>query len=330
MTLEHSATPNLRRRPRRLRALAGVRSLVRETRVTRDDLIMPLFVCPGKGVRTEIGAMPGQYQMSVDMLLEECRELVGLGIPGIILFGIPDSKDAVGSQGYAAGGIVPTALRALKEAQLDLVLTADVCLCEYTDHGHCGIVRDGVVINDETVQLLARASLTYAQAGVDVIAPSDMMDGRVAGIRTALDGGGYTHVPIMAYSAKYSSAFYGPFREAAGSAPQFGDRRGYQMDPANSREALREIELDLEEGADIIMVKPALAYLDILQQARARFDVPLAAYSVSGEYAMVHAAAERGWVDGARIRDEMLLSIKRAGADIILTYFAKDVAATLQ
>jgi porphobilinogen synthase len=304
--------------------------MVRETRLAREDLILPLFVCPGTGARREIDAMPGNYQMSVDVLLEECREVAGLGIPAVILFGIPPYKDAAGRSGYDPAGIVPQALRALKEALgKDLVLIADVCLCEYTDHGHCGVIRDGEVVNDQTVELLVREALVYAEAGADIIAPSDMMDGRVGQIRRALDQKGFVHVPIMAYAAKFASAFYGPFREAAGSAPQFGDRCGYQMDPANVREALREVELDLEEGADIVMVKPALAYMDVIRAVRERFDAPLAAYSVSGEFAMIKAAAARGWIDEARIRDEALLSIKRAGADLILTYFAKDVANTL-
>ncbi|MBT4499738.1 MAG: porphobilinogen synthase [Gemmatimonadetes bacterium] len=317
------------RRPRRLRGSALLRDMVRETRLCREDLIMPLFVCPGQGVKQEIGAMPGNYQMSVDFLVEECRQIADLGIPAVILFGIPPFKDPVGSSGYDPDGVVPTAFRAIKEAEIDLVLIADVCLCEYTDHGHCGVIRDGEVVNDETVELLVRESLVYAESGADIIAPSDMMDGRIGQIRRGLDAKGFLQTPIMAYAAKYSSAFYGPFREAAESAPQFGDRRGYQMDPANAREALREIELDLEEGADFIMVKPALAYLDIIRAAREFIHVPLAAYNVSGEFSLIKAAAEKGWVDEARIRDEVLLSIKRAGADLILTYFAKDVARSL-
>jgi porphobilinogen synthase len=317
-------------RPRRLRNLARLRDMVRETILTRDDLILPLFVCPGQGVRREIGAMPGHYQMSVDVLVEEGRQIVDLGIPAIILFGIPPHKDAQGTGGYDPQGVVPQALRALKEAQLDLVLIADVCLCEYTDHGHCGLIDERGVANDPTVELLVKAALVYAQAGADIIAPSDMMDGRVGQIRQALDRGGFAHLPLMAYAAKFASGFYGPFREAAGSTPQFGDRRGYQMDPANAREALREIALDLEEGADIVMIKPALAYLDIVRAARERFAEPLAAYNVSGEYAMVKAAARQGWIDEARIRDEILLGIKRAGADLIITYFAKDVARSLR
>jgi len=318
-----------RPRLRRLRALPRLRDLVRETRLHRDDLIQPLFVCPGAGVRMEIGALPGQYRLSVDQAVEECRALADLGVPGVILFGIPERKDPQGSEAYAADGIVARALRALAAADTGVLLVADVCLCEYTDHGHCGVVDKGKVVNDATVELLARAAVTYAAAGAHIVAPSDMMDGRVRRLREALDAAGYEDLPIMSYAAKYASAFYGPFREAAGSVPRFGDRRTHQMDPGNAREALREIRQDLAEGADIVMVKPALAYLDVLRAARAAFDVPLAAYNVSGEYAMVRAAAERGWIDGARVRDEILLSIKRAGADIIITYFAKEVAATL-
>ncbi len=316
-------------RPRRLRANPLVRRMVRETQLCREDLILPLFVCPGGGVRREISSMPGNFQLSVDELVEECRQVADLGIPAVILFGIPPHKDAVGSSGYDPQGIVPQALRALRAAKLDLVLIADVCLCEYTDHGHCGVLRGEEVVNDATVELLGREALVYAQAGADIIAPSDMMDGRVGHLRRVLDREGFAQVPIMAYAAKFASGFYGPFREAAESTPQFGDRRGYQMDPANAREALREIELDLREGADMIIVKPALAYLDIIRAAREQFQVPVAAYNVSGEYSMVKAAAAQGWIDEVRIRDEILLGIKRAGADLILTYFAKDVAAVL-
>ncbi len=316
-------------RPRRLRQNALIRSMARETHLRRDDLILPLFVCPGEGVRRPIEAMPGHFQLSVDELVKECRTVADLGIPAVILFGIPPEKDPVGSGGYDPAGIVPMALRALKGSKLELLLIADVCLCEYTDHGHCGLLDGDEVDNDRTVELLARESVVYADAGADVIAPSDMMDGRVGVIRQELDRHDHQAVPIMAYAAKYASAFYGPFREAAGSTPQFGDRRGYQMDPANVREAMREIELDLEEGADMAIVKPALAYLDVLREARDRFDAPLAAYNVSGEFSMIKAAAQRGWVDEVRIRDEVLLSIKRAGADMILTYFAKEVAPSL-
>ena len=316
-------------RPRRLRSNPLLRRMVRETQVRREDLILPLFVCPGSGVRREISSMPGNFQLSIDQLVEECRQVAGLGIPGIILFGLPPHKDAVGSSGYDPQGIVPQALRALKEAQLELVLIADVCLCEYTDHGHCGVLHGEEVANDPTVELLGREALVYAQSGADIIAPSDMMDGRVGHIRRVLDTQGFSHLPIMAYAAKFASGFYGPFREAAESTPQFGDRQGYQMDPANAREALREIELDLREGADMIMVKPALAYLDIIRAARERYQVPVAAYNVSGEFSMVKAAAQLGWIDEVRVRDEILLAIKRAGADLILTYFAKDVARAL-
>ena len=316
-------------RPRRLRSSHLIRGLVRETHLRREDLILPLFVCPGEGVRREITSMPGTAQMSVDVLVEECRTVADLGIPAVILFGIPPQKDASGTGGYSRDGIVPTAIGAIGAADLDLLIIVDMCLCEYTDHGHCGLLKDGDVDNDATVDLLVRQALCFADAGADMVAPSDMMDGRVGSIRQALDQAGYAAMPIMSYAAKYASAFYGPFREAAESAPQFGDRRSYQMDPPNAREAMREIELDLAEGADAIMVKPALAYLDILREARRRFDVPLAAYNVSGEYAMIKAAAERGWIDEVRVRDEVLVSIKRAGADMILTYFAKDVARTL-
>ena len=303
--------------------------MVRETILRRTDLIMPLFVCPGAGQQRPIAAMPGNAQLSVDVLVDECKELADLGVPGVIIFGIPPQKDAAGSAGYDPDGTVAQALRALKEAQVDITVMADVCLCEYTDHGHCGVLDGHTVLNDETVALLAKTSVVYAEAGADVIAPSDMMDGRVGQIRKALDGAGYDTLPIMSYSAKYASAFYGPFREAAESAPRFGDRRSYQMDGANRREAMLEIELDIREGADIVMVKPALAYLDVLRDARDRFDVPLAAYNVSGEFSMIKAAAAQGWIDEVAVRDEVLLSIKRAGADLILTYFAKDVAPLL-
>ena len=323
-------------RPRRLRRNGLIRSMVRETGLRTEDLVMPFFVCPGVRVQSEIRSMPGNHQLSVDLLVEQCREVAGLGIPAVLLFGIPVEKDAAGTSGYDPEGIVPAAIRAIKQAGLDLLVIADVCLCEYTDHGHCGLLGeratspDGLEVdNDPTVELLAREALVYAQSGADMIAPSDMMDGRIGRIRTVLDTNGFSHLPVMSYSAKYASAFYGPFREAADSAPQKGDRRGYQMDPPNSREAMREIELDLAEGADIVMVKPALAYLDVLREARNRFDVPLAAYNVSGEFAMVKAAAEKGWIDEVRIRDEILLGIKRAGADLIITYFARDVAAGL-
>ena len=313
-------------RPRRLRSNDTLRRMVRETRLSVDDLIYPMFICPGEGVREPIGPMPGVNQLSVDQGVEECREVAGLGIPAVILFGIPESKDPAGTGAYADDGIVQQAVRAIKQNVPDLMVITDVCLCEYTDHGHCGVVKDDDVQNDPTLQLLVKTSLSHVHAGADMVAPSDMMDGRIGAIRTALDEGNLTHIPIMAYSAKYASAYYGPFREAAGSTPQFGDRRSYQMDPPNSNEALREVAMDLEEGADIVMVKPALAYLDIIQRVKSTFDVPLAAYNVSGEYAMIRAAGQMGWIDENRVMMESLVAIKRAGADLILTYFAKDAA----
>ena len=318
-----------RYRPRRLRSNERFRRLIRETTVTIDDLIYPLFVRPGKGVRNPISSMPGCYQFSIDELIKEAKEIDQLGIPGVILFGITERKDEVGSEAYAENGIVQTAVRALKDAVPDLLIITDVCLCEYTSHGHCGLVKDGVILNDPTIELLARQALSHCKAGADMVAPSDMMDGRVKAIRDLLDKENYSHTPIMAYSAKYASTFYGPFREAAESPPQFGDRTSYQMDPANTDEALREVALDLEEGADIIMVKPALSYLDVIYRVKEQFGVPVAAYNVSGEYAMVKGAAQLGWIDGEGVMQEVLLSIKRAGADIILTYFAKDMAKRL-
>jgi porphobilinogen synthase len=303
--------------------------MVQETTIRREGLVYPLFVCPGSGVRKPISSMPGSAQLSIDLLVEEAREAHAAGVPAVILFGIPEHKDAVGSEGYSDHGIVPRAIVALKEALPDLLVWADVCLCEYTDHGHCGILKGETVDNDSTLPLLAAAAVTYARAGADVVAPSDMMDGRVGVMRNALDQAGLPDTVIVSYAAKYASAFYGPFREAADSAPRFGDRRAYQMDPANSDEALREVALDLEEGADVVMVKPALPCLDIIQRVKTTFDVPVAAYQVSGEFAMVHAAAERGWIDGEAIRNESLLAIFRAGADIVLTYWAKEVAKTL-
>ena len=300
--------------------------MVRETRLSVDDLIYPMFICPGEGVREPISAMPGVNQLSVDQGVEECREVAGLGIPAVILFGIPESKDAAGTGAYADDGIVQQAIRAIKQNVPDLMVITDVCLCEYTDHGHCGVIKDDDVQNDPTLQLLVKTSLSHVHAGADMVAPSDMMDGRIGAIRTALDEENLTHIPIMAYSAKYASAYYGPFREAAGSTPQFGDRRSYQMDPPNTNEALREVEMDLEEGADIVMVKPALAYQDIIQRVKSTFEVPLAAYNVSGEYAMIKAAGQMGWIDEDRVMMESLVAIKRAGADLILTYFAKDAA----
>ncbi len=317
-------------RPRRLRRSEAIRSLARETRLSTHGFIYPMFVCPGKGVRNPIGSMPGVAQQSVDKFLEECREVEQLGIPGIILFGIPEKKDARGSEAYAPDGVVQRAIAAVRGAKLNLLVVTDVCLCEYTDHGHCGIVENGEVKNDPTLELLAAEALSHARAGADIVAPSDMMDGRVGAIRTALDGAGFEDIAIMSYAAKYCSGFYGPFREAAESAPQFGDRRSYQMDPANAREALREVELDLAEGADVIMVKPALAYLDIIHGVRQTFDVPVGAYNVSGEFAMVKAAAANGWIDEKRIVLEILTGIHRAGASIVLTYHAKDVARWLK
>jgi porphobilinogen synthase len=314
---------------RRLRRSEGLRGLVRETRLSPADFVYPLFVAHGRRLRREIDSMPGQYHLSPDGLTQEAEELRALGIPAILLFGLPAAKDEEGSEAYADDGIVQEAVRVLKRASPDLVVITDVCLCEYTSHGHCGVVIEGEVDNDRTLELLARTALSHARAGADMVAPSDMMDGRVAAIRRALDEGGFVNLPVMAYAAKYSSAFYGPFRVAADSAPQFGDRRGYQMDPPNVREALREIEADIAEGADIVMVKPALAYLDVLARARRRFDLPLAAYNVSGEYAMVKAADRLGWLDGRRAALEVLTAIKRAGADIIITYHAKEAAAWL-
>lgn len=308
---------------RRLRASESLRRLVRETSLSPDDFILPLFVCPGEGIRREIGAMPGNYQLSVDQAAQECAEAAALGIGGVILFGIPESKDETASGAAADDGIVQRALRAIKRETPGLLLITDVCNCEYTSHGHCGKVVDGDVDNDTTLAWLAATAVSHARAGADVIAPSDMMDGRVAAIRRALDGAGFPGKPILAYAAKYASAFYGPFREAAESAPQFGDRRSYQMDPANAREAMREIELDIEEGADMVMVKPAMPYLDIIRRARDRFPLPLGAYQVSGEFSMIMAAAQNGWIDLDRTILESLTSIRRAGADFILTYFAR-------
>ncbi|MCI0483921.1 MAG: porphobilinogen synthase [candidate division NC10 bacterium] len=318
------------RRPRRLRRSEMIRRMVRETTVQADDLIMPLFVVHGRSIRREIPPMPGNYQLSVDQLTREVKEIAALRIPAVLLFGIPERKDAHGSQAYAKDGIIQQAVRAIKDSVSDLVVITDTCLCEYTSHGHCGVVEKGVVQNDPTLELLAKAALAQAEAGADIVAPSDMMDGRVGAIREALDSSGFDEVAIMAYAAKYASGFYGPFRVAAESTPQFGDRQSYQMDPANAAEALREVAMDLEEGADIIMVKPALAYLDILWRVRTEFDVPVAAYNVSGEFAMVKAAARLGWLEEERVMWEILTAIKRAGADLILTYFAKDAARLLR
>jgi len=316
-------------RMRRLRAKESLRRLVRETHLEPSQLILPLFVCPGEGVRREIGAMPGNFQLSVDELVKECTEVRRLGLGGVILFGIPERKDEQASGAYADDGIVQRAVRAIKGELPELLVITDVCNCEYTSHGHCGKVVDGEVDNDATLEWLAASAVSHARAGADIVAPSDMMDGRVAAIRKALDEAGFPNLPILSYAAKFASVFYGPFREAAESAPRFGDRRSYQMDPPNAREALREIELDIEEGADIVMVKPALPYLDIIRRARERFDVPLAAYQVSGEFSMIVAAARNGWIDRDRAVIETLTAIRRAGADIILTYFAKDAARLL-
>ena len=320
-------------RLRRLRNTGRLRDLVRETRLDPAQFILPLFVCPGEGIRREIGAMPGNFQLSIDELVKECAEVLSLGIGGVMLFGLPEQKDEIASGAYDENGIVQRAVRALRRELRELLIVTDVCNCEYTSHGHCGLIKDGdvdgVVDNDGTLQWLAKTALSHARAGADIVAPSDMMDGRVGAIRQALDANGYEKTPILAYAAKFASVFYGPFREAAESTPQFGDRRSYQMDPANGREAMREIELDLEEGADMIMVKPAMPYLDLIYRARERFDVPIAAYQVSGEYSMIMAAARNGWLDQDRAMMESLTSIARAGAGIILTYFAKPAARLL-
>ncbi len=322
--------PELIHRPRRLRRSEALRSLVRETRLARENLVLPLFACGGAGVRREVSSMPGVFNLSVDEIARDAAAAYDLGIPGLLLFGLPEHKDETGTGAYAPDGIVQAAIRAVRRATPEMAIIADTCLCEYTSHGHCGVVRDGEVLNDETLELLARTAVSQAEAGADVIAPSAMMDGQVGAIRAALDDAGFEHVAIMAYAVKYASGFYGPFREAADSAPAFGDRRAYQMDAANWREALREADLDYAEGADVLMVKPATAYLDILKMMRDRFDLPLAAYHVSGEYAMIKAAAQRGWIDEQRVMLETLTSIKRAGADIIITYYARDAARLLK
>jgi porphobilinogen synthase len=316
-------------RLRRLRASEPLRRLVRETHLEPSQLVYPMFVCPGVGIRREIPSMPGNYQLSVDQLVKECEEVRSLGLGGVILFGIPESKDEAASGAYAEDGIVQRAVRAIKKQVRDLVVITDVCNCEYTSHGHCGKVVNGEVDNDATLEWLAATAVSHARAGADIVAPSDMMDGRVAAIRKALDEKGFANTPILSYAAKFASCFYGPFREAAESAPQFGDRRSYQMDSANAREAMREIELDIEEGADMIMIKPALPYLDLIRAARERFDVPVAAYQVSGEFSMIVAAARNGWLDRERAMLETLTAIRRAGAQIILTYFAKEAARLL-
>ena len=316
-------------RLRRLRRSETLRRMVRETRLSRDDLIQPLFVVEGSGVREPVASMPGVHRFSIDQLVEEAKRVEGLGVPAGILFGIPDDKDPVGSGADASDGIVQRAVSAVKDQLPDFIVMTDVCLCEYTDHGHCGIVEGDEIRNDPSVERLAATALSHARAGADIVAPSDMMDGRVAAIRHSLDEYGFSEVPIVSCAAKFASAYYGPFRDAAESTPQFGDRRSYQLDPPNRREALREMRLDYEEGADVLMVKPALPYLDVLADARREFDVPLAAYHVSGEYAMIHAAAERGWIDGERAMEEAMIAIKRAGADWILTYAAADLAEKL-
>ncbi len=316
-------------RPRRLRRTEALRRLVRETHLAPAQLVQPLFVVAGSGVEKPVASMPGVAQHSVDRVVEEGRRLGDAGVSAVLLFGVPEHKDATGSSAAAADGIIPRALAAIRQATPGLLLITDVCLCEYTDHGHCGVIRDGDVDNDATLPLLAAEALAHARAGADIVAPSDMMDGRVGAIRQKLDGAGFTHLPILSYAAKFSSALYGPFRDAAESTPAFGDRRSYQMDPANAEEALREVALDVEEGADIVMVKPALPYLDVVRRVKERFGLPVAAYQVSGEYAMIKAAAANGWLDEVRVVEETLLAIRRAGADVIITYFAKDVAQRL-
>lgn len=321
-------------RLRRLRQNNLLREMVKETEISIKDLIYPLFVVEGSNIRKEVPSMPGVYNLSIDEVIKECRKLEELGIPAIILFGIPDKKDEIGSSAYDPNGIIQKAIREIKKEKINLIVITDVCFCEYTSHGHCGILKEGKygleVDNDKTLEILAKEALSHAEAGADIVAPSDMMDGRVLAIREALDENGFSFIPIMAYSAKFSSAFYGPFREAAQSAPSFGDRKGYQMDPANGNEALREVELDIEEGADIVMVKPALSYMDIIWRVKERFGVPVACYNVSGEYSMIKAASSLGYIDEKKIVMEILLSMKRAGADLILTYFAKDVAKYLK
>jgi porphobilinogen synthase len=313
-------------RGRRLRANTAIRRMVRETQLSVDDLIAPLFVAEGEGIKNEISSMPGVYQMSIEHIVTECSKLKSLGVPAVILFGIPEHKDAHGTEAYNSHGVVQNAVRAIKREVPEMYVITDVCMCEYTDHGHCGIIKGDDVDNDETLKYLALEALTHVEAGADMVAPSDMMDGRIQALRDILDGSGYTNTPIMSYAVKYCSAFYGPFREAADSTPAFGDRKTYQMDPANRKEALREAAADVEEGADILMVKPALPYLDIIRELADNFDKPIAAYNVSGEYAMIHAAARNGWLDYEKVMLESLLSMKRAGAEMILTYFAKDTA----
>jgi len=318
------------KRLRRLRYNPLVRDLVRETILTKDDFIYPLFAVPGEKIKNPIKSMPGVFQMSIDVLVEECKEVAALGIPAVILFGIPEHKDEVGSDAYSPNGIIQQAVRAIKSSVQNLLVITDVCLCEYTSHGHCGVLQGEDILNDETVSLLAKEAVSHAEAGADIIAPSDMMDGRILSIRKALDYKGFTKIPIMSYAAKYASGFYGPFRDAAESTPAFGDRRSHQMDIGNTNEAMREVESDIEEGADIVMVKPAGAYLDVIYRVKEKFGLPTAAYQVSGEFAMIKAAAQNGWIDGERVMMESLTAIKRAGADMILTYFAKDAAKFLE
>jgi porphobilinogen synthase len=317
-------------RLRRLRKTAELRHMFRETTLSAADFIYPLFIVEGKNIKKEISSMPAQYQLSIDNVLRECEELTRLGVTSVILFGIPVEKDEAGSGAYADDGIIQRATSAIKTRFPEMIVVTDVCLCEYTSHGHCGVIENGYVHNDKTLELLAKEAVSHAQSGADIIAPSDMMDGRIAAIRTALDTGGFGDTPIMAYSAKYSSGFYGPFREAAESTPQFGDRKTYQMDLGNSDEAMREIALDIQEGADIVMVKPALSYLDVIRRAKDNFNIPICAYNVSGEYSMIKAAAQNGWLDGEKVMMEVLTSIKRAGADVVITYFAKEAAALLE
>ena len=320
---------NLIHRPRRLRRRESLRALVRETRLARASLVLPLFACPGAGVRREVSSMPGVFNLSVDEVARDAAAAYDAGVPAVILFGLPETKDETATGAYASRGVVQEAIRAVHRAAPEMVVIADTCLCEYTSHGHCGVVREGELLNDESLELLAQTAVSQARAGADIVAPSSMLDGQVGAIREALDAAGFDHVAVMSYAVKYASAFYGPFREAADSTPAFGDRRSYQMDGANAREALREAELDVMEGADFLMVKPALAYLDIIRTVRDRFDLPLAAYQVSGEYAMIKAAAARGWIDERRVMLETLTSIKRAGADIIITYYAREAAREL-
>lgn len=316
-------------RPRRLRRNENLRRMVRETHLRIDDLIYPMFSAFGENIKKEISSMPGIYQQSIDHIVAEAKEVYSLGIPAVILFGIPETKDAVGSDAYCATGIIQNTVRAIKKAAPELIVITDVCMCEYTDHGHCGVIKNGDVDNDATLELLAKEALSHAQAGADIVAPSDMMDGRIAAIRDILDENSFEHIPVMSYAVKYASAYYGPFREAAESTPEFGDRRSYQMDPANRLEALREANQDVAEAADFLMVKPALAYLDVLRDLKDNFDLPLVAYNVSGEYSMIKAASEKGWIDGERVMMETLLGMKRAGADLIITYHAKEVAKFL-